>query len=130
MMILYSLIVSLSHLSEEVSINATKQVKHLVAVESRRSSWRLTQAAVRSCCRRTEPNAADSEDDALEMRSNDSLVNDEALAGRDAAVGGEILRIPLLFPPWLSEAFRLWFSFIRAAFCFSSLRTSFSKSSI
>ena len=97
--LLFVTTVFVSHLSEEVSINATKQVKHLVAVESRRSSWRLTQAAVRSCCRRTEPNAADSEDDALEMRSNDSLVNDDALAGRDAAVGGGILRIPLLFPP-------------------------------
>jgi len=54
-----------------------KQVKHLVAVERRKRSWRRTQAAVRSCCGRTEPNAADSEDDELEMRSNNSLVNNE-----------------------------------------------------
>ena len=54
-----------------------KQVKHLVAVERRKRSWRRTQAAVRSCCGRTEPNAADSEDDELEMRSNNSLVNND-----------------------------------------------------
>ena len=60
-----------------------KQVKHLVAVERRKRSWRRTQAAVRSCCGRTEPNAADSEDDELEMRSNNSLVNNDDDEGAD-----------------------------------------------
>ena len=66
-----------------------KQVKHLVAVERRKRSWRRTQAAVRSCCGRTEPNAADSEDDELEMRSNNSLVNEdeEADSGEEKEAG-------------------------------------------
>jgi len=67
-------------LSEEVIINAIKQVKHLVAVERRRSSWRRTQAAVRSCCGRTLLNAADSEDDVLSMRSSNSLVKADGVA--------------------------------------------------
>ena len=61
-------------------------MKHLVAVERRRNNWRRTQAAVRSFCGRTEPNTADSEDDELETRSNNSLVNKEDDAGLDVVV--------------------------------------------
>lgn len=93
------------------------------------------------------PNAADSEDDELEIRSSNSRVNDaeEEEDARFEEVGvdfdfaadkgleslvdandddDEVDDLEVMV------ARRPWFSFIKAAFCFSRRRTNFSKSPI